>query len=65
MKYTNSKLGFSFELPEGWQEQPSVLPPTFTSSEGVIQVKSGNDPAEFYNASGAEGVHGRTRVRVP
>jgi hypothetical protein len=27
MKYTNEKLGFSFELPEGWKEQSFVTRP--------------------------------------
>jgi hypothetical protein len=40
MKYANAKLGFSFELPDGWKEQPSVIPPTFISDTGVIQVKA-------------------------
>jgi len=40
MKYTNTDLGFSFELPAGWQEQPRVIPPTFTSDFGMIQIKA-------------------------
>ena len=40
MKYTHQKLGFSFELPDDWRERPAIIPPTFTSELGTIQVKA-------------------------
>jgi hypothetical protein len=37
--YKNEGLQFSFSLPDGWRQLPSVIPPLFTSECGGIQVK--------------------------
>jgi hypothetical protein len=54
MTYTSENLAFSLELPDGWHKEAHVIPLTFTSDAGHIQIQVGSLLPEYATPSARE-----------
>jgi len=54
MHYENESLGFSFILPDGWQEMKYAIPLTFFSDIGTIQIQAGDVLPGFTDSTSRE-----------
>jgi hypothetical protein len=54
MKYLDKTYGFSFLVPDGWNQLDHVMPLTFVSAQGGIQVRVSTIRPDFSEAAARE-----------